>query len=270
MAIDAGGALYESAPAVYAYDPPLFAGSGAVLTATVANGAITGIAVTGTPVNYAATTFIQIVPQESQISQYPYYPGTSDLPIRIRGRGAAGVVSLGSDRGTALQTYTQPSSVNFTVVQSSATGAAVAIYAAGTDTDIGMTLTPKGAGAIVLDGYLATNHTWTKAQRYSYTALTSSAASIAVNLALANNFSHTMTENTTLAAPSNVVAGQSGVIEVTQHAAAAKTLAYNAFWKWAGGAPGTISATLSSKNVIAYVVDSGAAFATCILQAAVA
>jgi len=107
------------------------------------------------------------------------------------------------------------------------------------------------------------NNTFTKAQRFAYTSLTSSAGSIAVDLSLANNFNHTLTENTTLAAPSNVVAGQKGVIEFTQHASAAKTLAYNSFWKWAGAAPVSISATVGSKNVMAYVVDSSGTFATC-------
>ncbi len=104
----------------------------------------------------------------------------------------------------------------------------------------------------------------------TYTALTSSVASIAVNLALSNNFSHLMTENTTLAAPTNVTAGQTGVIEITQDPTSARTLAYNAFWKKAGADSMTISSTLSSKNIIYYVVDSTGTFATCFLKAAVA
>ena len=113
-------------------------------------------------------------------------------------------------------------------------------------------------------------HTFTAPQRGAYVALTSSGAGhIAVNLALSCNFNHTMTETTVLDAPSNVVAGQSGVIEITQHASAAKLLTYASFWKWAGGTTGTISATLSSKNIITYMTDSGATFATCTLQTAV-
>ena len=99
--------------------------------------------------------------------------------------------------------------------------------------------------------------TWTAAQRGTVTALTSSGASIAINLATTNNWSHTLTENTTLAAPSNPVAGQSGVITFTQHASAPKTLAYNTFWKFPGGVVPTLTATNSAIDVFTYYVISG-------------
>ena len=105
-------------------------------------------------------------------------------------------------------------------------------------------------------GGLATTETWTAAQRGAVTALTSSGASIAINLATTNNFSHTLTENTTLAAPSNPVAGQSGVITLTQHASAPKTLAYNAFWKFPNGTVPTLTATNSAVDVLSYYVIS--------------
>ena len=121
-------------------------------------------------------------------------------------------------------------------------------------------------GPLTITGNLTVNGAITVG---AYVALTSSAASIAVNLALSNNFTHTLTENTTLAAPTNATAGQSGAIEFTQHASAAKTLAYNAFWKWAGGTAGTISATVGAKSVLCYLVDSTGAFATCTMNTAV-
>lgn len=109
---------------------------------------------------------------------------------------------------------------------------------------------------------LGTVQSFSVAQRGTETALTSSAASIAVNLALANNFTHTMTENTTLAAPSNAVAGQSGVITITQHASSPKTLAYNSFWKFSGGVAPTLTAANGAVDVFTYYVNS-ASFATC-------
>jgi hypothetical protein len=90
----------------------------------------------------------------------------------------------------------------------------------------------------------------------SITALTSTGASIAIDLAADNNFSHTLTENTTLAAPSNPVPGQSGVITFTQHASSPKTLAYNSFWKFAGGTIPTLTATNSAVDVFTYYVIS--------------
>lgn len=116
-----------------------------------------------------------------------------------------------------------------------------------------------------LKGTLAAPNTWTKANRGAYQALTSSAASIAIDLSLSNNFSHTLTEDTTLAAPSNAVAGQGGIIQFTQHSSAPKTLAFNAFWKWPAGTDGTLTATNSAVDVMSYVVSADATFATCVL-----
>jgi hypothetical protein len=115
--------------------------------------------------------------------------------------------------------------------------------------------------ALDLKAALSAAQTFTGAQRGAVTALTSTAASIAINLATNNNFSHTTSENSTLAAPSNPVAGQSGIIIITQ-GATARTLAYNAFWKFAGGTIPTLTATASAVDAFAYYVES-ATRATC-------
>jgi len=107
------------------------------------------------------------------------------------------------------------------------------------------------------------NQTWTKGQRGAYVALTSSAGIIAVNLALSNNFSHVLTENTTLAGPSNAVAGQSGVIHFTQGSSVAYTLAKNAFWQFGLGTSHAMSMNLSGVSVMTYVIDPSGLSATC-------
>lgn len=114
-------------------------------------------------------------------------------------------------------------------------------------------------------GELRESNEWHKSNAGAYKTLTSSSASIAINLADSNNFNHTLTEDTTLAAPSNPTAGQAGVIQFNQHASAPKTLAFNAFWKWPGGTDGTLTATNSAVDVMSYVVDSSEAFATCVM-----
>lgn len=108
---------------------------------------------------------------------------------------------------------------------------------------------------------LATPNTFSGAQRGAVTALTSTAASMAIDLAVNNNFSHTTSENTTLAAPSNPVAGQSGVITITQ-GATARLLAYNTFWKFPGGTVPALTAVASAVDTFAYYVES-ATRATC-------
>jgi hypothetical protein len=103
---------------------------------------------------------------------------------------------------------------------------------------------------------LAIAQSFTAAQRASQTTLTSSSASIAVDFALNNDFTHTLTENTTLANPSNIVVGQSGAIYFTQHASAPKTLAYGSYYKFAGGTVPTLTATNSALDTLYYSVRS--------------
>lgn len=98
-------------------------------------------------------------------------------------------------------------------------------------------------------------NTFTKRNAVTPVALTSTSNSMAIDMALSNNFSHTFTENTTLANPSNPVAGTSGQIAFTQHASSAKTLAFGSQWTEAstGTAP-SVSTTTSSQNLLSYYV----------------
>jgi hypothetical protein len=86
-------------------------------------------------------------------------------------------------------------------------------------------------------------------------ALTSSSASIAVDMS-DSNFTHTFTENTTLANPTNLSAGQSGVIVFTQHASSPKTLAFGSYWDFPSGTVPTVTASNSAVDVLAYYVNS--------------
>ena len=103
---------------------------------------------------------------------------------------------------------------------------------------------------------LAVTQNFTKAQRGSVVALTD-AATIAVDLSLGNNFSVTLAGNRTLGDPTNVTAGQSGVIVVTQDGTGSRTLAYaGTKWKFAGGTAPTLTTTASAVDVLAYYVES--------------
>ena len=98
---------------------------------------------------------------------------------------------------------------------------------------------------------------WAKAQRGAVAPLTSVSGSIAIDISTSPNFSHSMTENTTLAAPSNAAGGQSGFILVTQHASAAKTLTMaTPFWHPTTSAVPAISATLGSQSAIYFTILS--------------
>ena len=83
------------------------------------------------------------------------------------------------------------------------------------------------------------------------TALTD-AATISINFASSNNFSVTLGGNRTLGNPSNVVAGQSGFIAVTQDGTGSRTLAYSSNWDFASGSPPTLTTTAGATDIIAY------------------
>ena len=102
---------------------------------------------------------------------------------------------------------------------------------------------------------LAVAQSFTKAQRGTPVALTD-AATVAVDLSLGNNFTLTLAGNRTLGAPTNVTAGQSGVIVVTQDSTGSRTLAYNSVYKFAAGTAPTLTTTGSAVDVLAYYVES--------------
>jgi hypothetical protein len=100
-------------------------------------------------------------------------------------------------------------------------------------------------------------NTFTKAQRGAVVAL-ADAATIAVDLELANNFSVTLGGNRTLGLPTNIVAGQSGIIAVTQDATGSRTLAYNAVYKFSNGTAPTLTTTASRTDYLSYYVETAA------------
>lgn len=100
-----------------------------------------------------------------------------------------------------------------------------------------------------------TVQTFSVAQRGSVSALTDG-ATITPNFALANNFSVTLGGNRTLANPTNLTAGQHGVIVITQDGTGSRTLAYGSNWKFPAGAAPTLTTTANAVDVLAYYVES--------------
>lgn len=94
--------------------------------------------------------------------------------------------------------------------------------------------------------YLNQVQSFTKAQRGSIVALTPG-ATVTPDFSASNNFSLALDQNTTLANPTNIAAGQSGVIAITQDSTA-RTLAFGSYWYFEGGVPslGTTTGAISS------------------------
>jgi len=99
------------------------------------------------------------------------------------------------------------------------------------------------------------NQSFSKAQRGTISALTDG-ATITPDFSLANNYSVTLGGNRTLANPTNLTAGQSGAIVITQDGTGSRTLAYGSYWKFPGGTAPTLTTTASAVDVLVYYVES--------------
>ena len=99
------------------------------------------------------------------------------------------------------------------------------------------------------------NQSFTVAQRGAITALTDG-GTITPDFAAANNYSVTLGGNRTLANPTNITAGQSGVIVITQDGTGGRTLAYGSNFKFPGGTAPTLTTTASAVDVLAYYCES--------------
>jgi len=96
---------------------------------------------------------------------------------------------------------------------------------------------------------------FTAAQRGAITALTDG-ATITPDFAVANNFSVTLGGNRTLANPTNLTAGQSGCIWITQDGTGSRTLAYGSQWDFTGGTAPTLTTTAAAVDCLVYAVQS--------------
>jgi hypothetical protein len=97
---------------------------------------------------------------------------------------------------------------------------------------------------------------FSKAQRGSVVALTTVSGTVTPDFSLGNNFSLTLSAATTIANPTNLVAGQSGVIVITQASGSPYSLSWGTNWKWVGGSAPDATQTASAVDVLTYYVES--------------
>jgi len=107
---------------------------------------------------------------------------------------------------------------------------------------------------------LSGSQTFVGGQRAAYTTLTNVAGTIAVDLSLNNNFVYTIAATGTLAAPTNAVAGQSGIFEISIDAG---TLILDSFWKVPSGSDVTFTTTSGALDTLVYNVRSNGTSAIC-------
>ena len=122
-------------------------------------------------------------------------------------------------------------------------------YSDGVTSALQTQINAKGVG----DALLATAQNWTAGQRGEITALTS-ATTVTPDMADSNHFSCTMAHNITFANPSNLTAGQTGSIFLTQDGTGSRTASWGTYWDWAGGTAPTLTTTAAAVDRIDYVV----------------
>ena len=210
---------------------------------------------TGDPVDLSANQVVGIVNSaSSQINlarvvttglaplASPTFTGTVTIPSGASISGYATTSSLSSYATTAsLSSYATTASLS-----SYATTASLSSYAT--------------TSSLSSYAALGSAQTFTAAQRGSVSTLSDSAgSSVSINFATANNFQLTLTgsaSNTrTLANPSNVTAGQSGVITIVQSSNGGNLLTYGSNWDFSGAAI-PLSTTANAVDTIAYYVIS--------------
>jgi hypothetical protein len=109
---------------------------------------------------------------------------------------------------------------------------------------------PNSSGTVPL---LSLAQTFTAAQRGTITALTDG-TTITPDFAVTNNYSVTLGGNRTLANPTNITAGQSGAIFITQDGTGSRTLAFGSYWDFPAGTAPTLTTTANAVDLLVYTV----------------
>lgn len=167
--------------------------------------------------------------KESALSSYLTTSAAGSTYAPLASPTFTGTVTIPS--GASIDGYLTTASAASTYLASSAIGTTVQAYDADTaKTDVAQS--------------------FTAAQRGAVTALTDG-ATITPDFSLSNNWSLTLGGSRTLANPTNLTAGQTGVIVITN---GAYTLSFGGYWKFPGGTAPTL--TQNGTDVLAYYVDS--------------
>ncbi len=121
-------------------------------------------------------------------------------------------------------------------------------------------LTTNGSGVLSWSSpaggvSLSVANTWTAGQRAEITTLTDG-ATVTPDFNDSNNYVLVLGGNRTIANPTNITAGQSGSIFITQDATGSRTASWGSYWDWAAGTAPTLSTGANEVDRIDYIVRS--------------
>lgn len=81
-------------------------------------------------------------------------------------------------------------------------------------------------------------------------------ATITLDFSSAQNFSVTLTGNTDFANPTNITAGMTGHLVITQDGTGSRTATWGSYWKWRGGTKPTLTTTAGAVDRVDFLVVS--------------
>ena len=166
----------------------------------------------------------------------------------------AGTISIpvgSSSVAGVLQTGTNITNTAGTISVPDATTSVKGVASFSTD----FTVTSGSVALSTTVGRTDVQNTWSKAQSYAIVPLTY-AATITPDFSLSNVFSLTATGNFTLANPTNVVAGTTYLIFITQDATGGRVITWGSNFKFGAGATNTLSTVASKRDIISIVAVS--------------
>ena len=210
--------------------------------------------------------------EPSTVYAYQWWPDTTTGLLKIRNAANSAWVTVGTLASANLGLLTTASASSTylplaggTITGNLEIGSAGSLTFEGSSADANETslavtnptadrtiTLPDATGTVPL---LSLAQSFSAAQRGAITALTDG-ATITPDFALANNFSVTLGGNRTLANPSNLTAGQSGAIFITQDGTGSRTLAFGSYWDFSGGTAPTLTTTASAVDLLVYTVRS--------------
>lgn len=139
-----GGEGYTAAPTGSVYHPT---GTGATITVTVANGVVTGATGGGGSGYTGVAPVVYLRPVSTAPTFRPRWTGTADANAIVSAAGGGSAI-MRNDYGISFLAEAVSNAVNYAAVVASATGNAVAHFAAGADTNISFNMKAKGSGTL--------------------------------------------------------------------------------------------------------------------------